>query len=392
MEGPLIAMLLVWILLFFVVFPIWAFAAIRRIERKADQATSDLKKVESELARLRDTRVSPEPVARPEAAVHGAPQPGPPVVKDVPKPSAVPPSRPSPPLPPPLFGPIPQAPPHPAADVPEAAPPAPPPPPPPARSINWEQFTGVNLFAWIGGFVLFLAAAFFVKYSIDNNLISPQIRVAVGFLLGAALLMTGLKLSGSYRVTSHTLCATAIVILYADIFASHSFYGFIGQPVAFLLMILTTTAAILLAVRLDARLVAVLGLVGGFLTPPLLSAGQDHPLGLFGYTAFLDVGLILVALRKRWSFLVLCAAAGTVLTQIGWAQKFFTVEKVYVALAIFAAFQAIFLTSFLTAARQGLTRSRRLRLPCPSSHSSSYSISCPSRNSAHGPASYSPSP
>jgi len=35
---------------------------------------------------------------------------------------------------------------------------------PPKPSINWEQFMGAKLFAWIGGFALFLGVAFFVKY------------------------------------------------------------------------------------------------------------------------------------------------------------------------------------------------------------------------------------
>ena len=37
--------------------------------------------------------------------------------------------------------------------------------------INWEQFLGVKLFAWLGGLALFLAAAFFLKYSFDHDLI-----------------------------------------------------------------------------------------------------------------------------------------------------------------------------------------------------------------------------
>jgi len=39
--------------------------------------------------------------------------------------------------------------------------------------INWEQFMGAKLFAWIGGLALFLGVAFFVKYSFEHNLISP---------------------------------------------------------------------------------------------------------------------------------------------------------------------------------------------------------------------------
>ncbi|MCG3110212.1 MAG: hypothetical protein MCM46_00185 [Candidatus Manganitrophus sp. SB1] len=44
---------------------------------------------------------------------------------------------------------------------------------PAMASIDWERFTGVNLFSWIGGFALFLGTVFFVKYSIDHGLLSP---------------------------------------------------------------------------------------------------------------------------------------------------------------------------------------------------------------------------
>lgn len=230
-----------------------------------------------------------------------------------------------------------------------------PPPAPPshtATAINWERFMGVNLFAWIGGFVLFLAAAFFVKYSIDNNLISPQIRVAIGFLLGIGLLIGGLRLSlKQYRVTAQTLCSTGILILYVDVFASYAFYHFIEVTAAFLLMILVTAAAFLLAVRLDARVVAILGLLGGFLTPPLLSTGQDNPLGLFSYIFILDAGLIGIALRKKWRFLVLLGAAGTMILQIAWASEFFTVQKVWTAWIIFAVFELLFVLALLIARR-----------------------------------------
>ncbi len=58
-----------------------------------------------------------------------------------------------------------------------------------APEVNWEQFMGVKGFAWLGGFALFLGVAFFIKYSFDNNLISPQLRAAIGFLTGLSLLV-----------------------------------------------------------------------------------------------------------------------------------------------------------------------------------------------------------
>ena len=152
-----------------------------------------------------------------------------------------------------------------------------------------------------------------------------------------------------YEVTGNTLCATGIVTLYADLYAAHSFYGFIQQPATFLLMILTTISAIVLAVRLGAKVVAVLGLLGGFVTPVLLSSGVDRPLVLFGYIGFLDAGLIYVALRKRWSFLVLLASLATIVMQVSWVSTFFDSSKIFVAMGVFFAFQGVFLAAYLAA-------------------------------------------
>src|SRR4029450_2003380 len=67
-------------------------------------------------------------------------------------------------------------------------------PHPPLPAINWEQFMGAKLFAWIGGLALFLGVAFFVKYSFERNLISPELRVAIGFAVGLALVVCGVAL------------------------------------------------------------------------------------------------------------------------------------------------------------------------------------------------------
>src|SRR5207237_17993 len=192
--------------------------------------------------------------------------------------------------------------------------------------INWEQLMGAKLFAWIGGLALFLGVAFFVKYSFEHNLISPELRVAIGFLAGIALVVGGTAVKRKENVvTAQTLCATGILILYAVTFACRSFYHFpfFGLIPTFALMSLITAAAFLLAVRLDALVVAVLGIAGGFLTPILLSTGQDNPLGLFGYIALLDIGLLAVARRKEWSSLPILGAVGTVLIQIAWVGNFF---------------------------------------------------------------------
>ena len=230
--------------------------------------------------------------------------------------------------------------------------------------INWEQFMGAKLFAWIGGFALFLGVAFFVKYSFDHNLISPELRVAIGFVVGASLVIGGLLLKRKENaVTAQTLCATGILVLYAVTFACRAYYhlAVFGLIPTFLLMTLITAIAFLLAVRLNAMVVAVLGIAGGFLTPVLLSTGEDYPLGLFVYIALLDVGLLSVAQRQRWNALPILGALGTALMQLAWITTFFTAEKyfagnkVLVVMAVFAGFQGLFLAAAVWAKRTGKT-------------------------------------
>ncbi|MBA3272658.1 MAG: DUF2339 domain-containing protein, partial [Chthoniobacterales bacterium] len=187
------------------------------------------------------------------------------------------------PAPPPAFAPAPAVDAPPLAQRPPAASPRPPVKPPPPRTIDWEAFFGVKLFAWLGGFVLFLGVVFLVKYSFENNVITPAMRVVLGAAIGLALIAAGWVTGRrNYRIPGQSLCATGVLVLYADIFGAHAFYGLISLTTAFLLMSAVTCAAFLLAVQMEAQVVVVLGLVGGFLTPPLLTSGEQNPLLLFG--------------------------------------------------------------------------------------------------------------
>jgi uncharacterized membrane protein len=77
-----------------------------------------------------------------------------------------------------------------------------------------------------------------------------------------------------------------------------------------------------------------------------LPSGFDNAPALFLYVALLDLGIAAVALRKLWLYLVLLAALGTALTQLGWAIQFFEAAKGGRAFCIFLGFEALFLAIF----------------------------------------------
>jgi uncharacterized membrane protein len=288
----------------------------------------------------------------------------------------------APPEVPPVIPPIPAAEPSPvfqeAAELESASTPLPhapaPTPAPPSLAagatpggIDWEQFVGVKLLMWLGGFAAFLTVVFAVKYSFDRNWITPELRVAAGFLTGIGLLIAGVMVHRrkQYQVGAQTLCATGVVILYATTFAARAFYHLLAWPgvwwdalPAFAIMVLITVTGFALAVRLHALVVAILGLCGGFLTPVLINTGHDNPFGLFGYIAVLDVGLLAVAMRKRWDFLALMGVVGTILMQVAWVSEFFESEKyfagnkVLIALAVFFGASALFTGAWAWAQRR----------------------------------------
>jgi uncharacterized membrane protein len=358
---PLIVLLLVLLL---VVLPLWVIVKIISLGNRHTELAQQLDTLDSELRDLRQKLISisipvrdaqtGQPLATPAPAVIAAPASEP-----LPAPERLSPFLAKPPTP---TAPEPAADPFPPSET--FAPPllsAPPPLAPPAPAeptappINWEQFMGAKLFAWLGGLAALLAVGFFVKYSFDHDLIPPEVRIAIGFLLALGLVIGGLKIDRTrYAVTAQTLIATGVVSLYTVTFACRAIYHFasFGAIPTFLLMVLITGTAFLLAVRLEAQVIAILGILGGFLTPVLIQTGHDNPLGLFGYIALLDVGLVAVALHRRWLYLVPLGATGTILMQIGWAEKHFSAANAPTAVVVCLVFAALFLGACLMARRR----------------------------------------
>jgi uncharacterized membrane protein len=211
-------------------------------------------------------------------------------------------------------------------------------------SPNWESILGVKLFGWIGGLALFLGVVFFVKYAFENNWITPAMRIVAGAITGMALLaLSLLPAVRRYRAPAQSLCATGVLILYADIYAAYSFYGLISLTAAAVLMCVVTGVSLILASQLEAQSVAWLGVIGGFLTPMLFSTNYDTPIALFGYIGVLNFGVAALAAFKRWNYLIILAAIGSVIMESTWVAGFFGSASAGAERIILLAIQAQFL-------------------------------------------------
>lgn len=188
---------------------------------------------------------------------------------------------------------------------------------PTARRTTFEELVGARLQVWIGAMALALAGAFLVKISFERGWISPPVRVATGVAFGIALLALAEGLRRSSGRISEALAAAGIADLFACFLAAVHLYHLVPPAAGFLLMGLTTAVAVAMALR-QGIMVALIGLVGGFLTPALIQTGQPSARNLFGYLLLLIAGLLAVAWRRRWRWLAIAALAAGLLWAAVW--------------------------------------------------------------------------
>jgi uncharacterized membrane protein len=351
-------------------------ASIRRLRRRVEAleiTIDDQARTIDQLKRQADAARPPVPA--PATPPRPAPAPvRPPVPPPVAAPAAPPVERPWPDLPPKPPAPPPAPPPavveNPwperprpaaiAADVPPAParrPPAPPPPPPPPPApepagFDWENLVGVKLFSAIAGIALLLAAIFFLRYSVQQGWLQPPVRVAIGILVAIGLLIAcELKAARNYPATANALDASAIAILFATFFSAHALWHLIGAVVAFGLLALVTVVAVTLSIRRESLFIAVLGLLGGFATPALLSTGENRPVPLFAYLLLLNIGLAWVSYRKVWPVLSWLTVILTAVYQWGWVIKFLTDTQLSLAMGIFLLFPLVTIAGLVLGSR-----------------------------------------
>ena len=328
------------------VLAIAALAVALRAQRRAEM----LEKEVGELRRMfvspleARTQPAPEPTPAPEPAFTPAP---PPPASPAPAPFPPLPSFPTAPPPPVVRTREPEPPPPPAA----APPPPPAPPPanvPPKPPFDWESLIGVRLFSWIAGIALVLAMIFLLKYGVDHGWLRPAVRAAFGLATGIALVIVcEMRIARDYKFTANAMHGAGIAILYATLFALHGRWQLWPAWAAFLGMLVVTAAAVWLSVRRDSVFIALLGLLGGFATPALLSTGENRPIALFSYLLLLNGGMSWIAYRKRWPLLTALSIGLTVVYQWSWVARFLSTGQLPLAAAVFVLFAVVAAASLL---------------------------------------------
>lgn len=212
-----------------------------------------------------------------------------------------------------------------------------------AARTDLEKFIGENLISKIGILVLIIGVGIGVKFAIDNGWISPLMRVALGYLAGILLIGFAAKLKAKYHNFSAVLLSGGIAILYFVTYFAYAYYSLIGQPAAFVLMVLLTVATVAAALIYDRQVIAHIGLVGAYSVPFLLSNRSGNYLFLFSYMAIINAGILATSVKKYWKPLFFTASGFTWLIFAVWlGTKFSGAQHFHLALVFLAVFFGIF--------------------------------------------------
>lgn len=191
---------------------------------------------------------------------------------------------------------------------------------------------------------LIIGVGFFLKYAFDENWLTESVRVLIGVAIGIATLFAAARSDRKgFQIFAQGLVGAGIAILYLSVYASFNFYALVSQPVAFALMAGVTIVAFTQAFTYDSLAVCLLGWVGGFLTPILLSSGESNELGLFGYLALLNIGLMVVLLRKEaWGIVEPLSLLGTYSLYFTWFNQYYTDHDFGLTLVFLVIFWGLF--------------------------------------------------
>ncbi len=215
-----------------------------------------------------------------------------------------------------------------------------------SADMGLEEVVAGRWMNYVGILALLIGVAFFLKYAFENNWVGPRGRVGIGLLAGSALFPWSHRLlEKGYRYFSEGIAGLGAAILYLSLWAGWHYYQIFSQSTAFALMIVVTAATATVAVGRNSERIALLALIGGIVTPELVSTGENHEVVLFTYLAVLGAGMLALARARDWKSLPPIQFIATLVFFWGWYSEFYLddalLKTIFFATVFFVLFAAL---------------------------------------------------
>lgn len=187
------------------------------------------------------------------------------------------------------------------------------------EQTSQNGFNIAKLFAWIGGVLLVLGALFTFSYMAQKGLITISMILSLAAAFGALMCAAGLAIKDEkLQIAASSLCAAGISICFVSAYSAYAFFDILDITSAFVFMAATALISFAVSYVKDKQFIAFLAVAAAFLTPILLSSGQDKYVFFFSYLLIVNIPAAAIAFKKGWKALAWSAPALTLLCQISY--------------------------------------------------------------------------
>lgn len=212
-----------------------------------------------------------------------------------------------------------------------------------APVFTLENFIGFKLLHLVGIVVLVIGLSIGVKYAIDQQLISEVTRIILAYLAGGLLLFFSFRLKKKYTLFSAILLSGGMASIYFTTYGAFAYYHLLPLWISFLLMIAMTVYTSWSAIEYNRQEVAILGMIGAYGIPFLISANAEKAALLFAYIMLINIGVLFVSFYKRWKLMGQLAMLITWILFIGWLMIRYNSGQALVA----SFFMVVFFMQFI---------------------------------------------
>lgn len=186
------------------------------------------------------------------------------------------------------------------------------------EQVNFENFIGLRLIHLVGIVVLVIGISIGVKYAIDKELISEVTRILSAYAAGFFLYFLSWRSKEKYNLFSAILFSGAMASLYFTTYAAFVYYEMFSFPVAFILMVVLILFTVYNALEYKRQEIAILGLVGAYTIPFLISQNAERVDLFFAYITLINMGVIFLSFKRSWHLVGQLAQAITWMLFIAW--------------------------------------------------------------------------
>lgn len=213
----------------------------------------------------------------------------------------------------------------------------------------------------IGVIAVLFGVAYLLRYV--SGWVSAQAWVWLGVGAGIVIIVGSewFRARG-YRVLSLSLKSTGIGVTYLSLWAGLELYRVISAPFTFAGLALLMLLSAALALHESSQLLAALALIGGFLSPLLISVPSIE-WQLFFWLATLDCAAATVARSRDWWKLLPLSLGGTAVLSVVWYYQHYNASELLSAAIAATVFFVIFCASaILVQPQMQLARSAGLKV------------------------------